>query len=89
MTVTDSVGQTAKATETISVNALLSGGFSYSPTSPLPILTAVGFIGSARREFAVYLQLGLWRRLDRQRILSKPLLPATGKLYRDPNHNRC
>ena len=42
LSVTDSGGQRAQASKTVAVNAQLSGSFSYSPSSPLP-LEAVTF----------------------------------------------
>ena len=46
MTVTDSAGKTAQASKTITVNPQLSGNFTYSPSSPLPLIP-VTFTASA------------------------------------------
>ena len=46
VTVTDSAGQIAKSSQTITVNAKLTGSFTYSPSTPLPLI-AVTFDASA------------------------------------------
>ena len=50
LSITDSSGQTAHASKTLTVNPQLSGSFSYNPSSPLPLLpvtfTATGSGGA-------------------------------------------
>ena len=53
LTVTDSAGQVAKASHTITVNAQLSASFTYSPSNPLPLL-AVTFHASASGGSSLY-----------------------------------